>query len=482
MRTSSPSIKVSERRLKRRPDSNSGNNQKKIRKLTYTGRLDYDGPISFALSPNQRKRPIVFHSLPHSADTSYSSSSLVSSSSSVQVMRDCKRSSVSQPPEPFEVASGSRRPKPIFPSTIPSPTKSEPKIPNESVSKPEPSACSSSVRIPASSYNSPPRSPKVTTQGTPPPVDIIKKTAQTGSCKDVGKQFIDADGTRRFAKPAFPILNNNNVTMGNVNPIKLLKDVPKNAYCEMKLGEILNRHLKEEPIFITLGANTFQINILPVELNDSFHFVQKLASPDSFSEEKKYQLSREILKELLPALWKKGLYIVPDIRPSNFFVKKTGDNKFSVDIFDWAYPNHLLADEGVFYWLGTHLSTVKMVDEEKNELKNKLSEYVDNNKKINTSASIQSSQSSESLNERVFKQFQTEANHEWGSFLTTHQSALNGLKNYIRDRNENERFKRKLQGIFKKIKHPHILDYLKSSENLSEFFPDQAASSSSQSI
>ena len=94
-----------------------------------------------------------------------------------------------------------------------------------------------------------------------------------------------------------------------------------------------------------------------------------------------------------------------------------------------------------------------MVDIEKDELKIKLSGYVDNNKKIETSACfIQSSQSSESLNERVFKQFQTEANHEWGSFLTTQQNALNGLIEQIRYRYTNK--SNNLQNIFKtKCRH-----------------------------
>ena len=81
--------------------------------------------------------------------------------------------------------------------------------------------------------------------------------------------------------------------------LRLLRDVPKNAYCEMKLGEILNNHLKEKPISFTLGQIPYHINILPVKLNNSFYFVQKFASPDSFSEDKKsHGLSREISRVL----------------------------------------------------------------------------------------------------------------------------------------------------------------------------------------
>ena len=96
--------------------------------------------------------------------------------------------------------------------------------------------------------------------------------------------------------------------MGNVNPIRLLRDVPKNAYCEMKLGEILNNHLKEKPISFTLGTNTFHINILPVKLNNSFIFCTKICHWSKlFSAiDKKSQLSIVILGTSTPCLMGKG--------------------------------------------------------------------------------------------------------------------------------------------------------------------------------
>ncbi|MGC6367309.1 MAG: hypothetical protein ACON35_04840 [Candidatus Marinamargulisbacteria bacterium] len=341
-------MKVSERPLKRRTDSKSGNNQRKIRKLKYTGRLDYDGHISFALSPVHRRKPRGLYSLPHSPILPFTATSFVASSSSAQVMRDCKRSSISQSPEPFGVASESGSPKHIFHSPI----RAKIKIHNDVEPMPGRSACS--VRIPASSFDSPPRSPKETTQGTPP-------RSNQGGLTTNGKNktvYIDQINKTVTKIP---------YSLENPKSIHDLKEIIYDIYREFEEGKILAHDLNRLGVNVTLNKKTQQIpvTVLPLRLIKNLEFTQTLVEmniPGTTPEENK-ALKLDLCQKIVMQLYNgsKGCYIPFDIKPDNIGFDIDGENKITaVQIFDWSFPTKMLDEtvEGIAFELKNHCRKV----------------------------------------------------------------------------------------------------------------------------
>ena len=239
----------------------------------------------------------------------------------------------------------------------------------------------------------------------PSPEKELEKPAAIGCCKALGRKV-----GNQWIKPAYPELDEYNV---NVQ----LKELLKNSFVEIVWGDMLLNDLRETPVSVTLkdedSAHTYHLNLLPVELNDDFEFAQSFVAPDSMPINLKKQLSREILKQWLPQLWRKGYYTVLDIKPDNFHIEPGEDGSFIVQLFDWNFKSHLLEND-IFSQLRSHLINIEMSTTEIDTFESVLNKIVINNNKTD-------------ITNRVYGELTDELTPQWQEFVDQTKDARDRL-------------------------------------------------------
>lgn len=167
----------------------------------------------------------------------------------------------------------------------------------------------------------------VTPPGTPP------GTTDVGQCKGGG--YVTEDG-RWYVKPPFrdPDIKDQQT------PGSFFNKSVKNALFEFIWMDEVKSFLDKNPITIEVQGTAYTVHVVPTELTNKFEFKQPNIEKDSMNPELKKEMSGQMLKVMLPQLWKEGLITALDIKPDNFHVSGN-----EIHIFDLYFPQNLIDSE-----------------------------------------------------------------------------------------------------------------------------------------